>query len=91
MLLERNFYNTDGEQVGVYFIDPESDREVYDIYGNLIDYSKMPPEFQNFIDNELDSFEDGFNKVEDGYEVSGTIGLTTITIKRKIERVEYFK
>ena len=84
MLLERNFYNTDGEQVGVYFIDPESDREVYDIDGNLIDYSKMPPEFQNFIDNELDSF-------EDGYEVSGTIGLTTITIKRKIERVEYFK
>ena len=91
MLLKRNLYNTDGEQVGVYFINTESDREVYDIDGNLIDYSKIPPKFQNFIDNKLDSFEDGFNKIEDGYEVLGTIGFTTITIKRKIERVEYFK
>ena len=91
MLLERNLYNTDGELIGVYFIDPESDRLVYDVDGKLIDYAKCSPKFQNYIDNELDSFEDGFNKVEDGYEVSGTIGLTTITIKRKIERVEYFK
>lgn len=91
MLVKRNFYNEKGEQLGTYLVDIENEIFVYDVDGNKIDYSQESPEMQNFIDDWIDTFEEEANNVEDGYEVMGHIGQTTITLKRKIEKVEYLK
>lgn len=91
MLIERALLNDEMEQVGVYFFDSESEREIYDINGNLVNYAELSSSKANYVDNLIDSFDEGSNQIKDGYEVSGCIGFTTYTIKRKIEKVEMFK
>ena len=91
MLFERALLNDEMEKVGVYFFDGESEREIYDIDGNLVDLPKLSTSEMNYVYNLIDSFDEGNNRIEVGYEVSGWIGVTAYTIKRKIEKVEMFK
>lgn len=89
-MLKRILLNDYGEVIGNYYVDENEERKVFDIDGNEIDPSKVSAEEDNYIRGKIDSFEEGFNDVINGYEQLGTIGVTAVTIKRKVAKVELF-
>lgn len=89
VLFERELFSDDGKRVvGRYYISADADREVLNQFGRKIDISlPFPDEEESALDNALDSFEDGYNQIIDGYEV---MIYGPWTIRRKIVKIEYF-
>lgn len=88
-MLKRNLINRKGEVIGIYYVDEKEERKIFDIDGNKIDLSKVSAEEENYIRGRIDAFEEGFNQVVDGFEQLGVIGVTAVTIKRKVSRIEF--
>ena len=56
--------------------------------GELVnDFSKLDYRTENELNKVIDDFEEGFNVIEDGYEVLNT---SKFTIKRKIANIIYY-
>lgn len=59
-LIKRETYG-EGEE---YYIDPSKVIEIYHD-GELVDYKTLSYSDQNFVDSLLDSFEEGYNQLEE--------------------------
>lgn len=91
-MFKRDLFDNYGRKIiGEYYFEENAEREIFDFDGNKIDLLKVSPEEDNYIRSELDSFEDGFNEIVNGYEQKGKIGVTTITIRRKIAKINFFE
>ena len=65
----------------------EEPRQIF-VDGELVnDFSKLDYRTENELNNVIDDFEEGFNVIEDGYEVLNT---SKFTIKRKIANIIYY-
>lgn len=85
--ITRNIRNNNGELIGKYEVLVEEPRQIY-IDGELVnDFSKLDYRTENELDNVIDDFEEGFNVIEDGYEVLNT---SKFTVKRKIANIIYY-
>ncbi len=88
VLFERELFSDDGKRVvGRYYISIDADREILDPFGRKLDTSLLDDEEDCLLDDDLDAFEDGYNKIIDGYEV---MMCYRWTIRRKIVKIEYF-
>lgn len=85
--ITRNIRNNNGELIGKYEVLVEEPRQIY-IDGELVnDFSKLDYRTENELNNVIDDFEEGFNVIEDGYEVLNT---SKFTVKRKIANIIYY-
>ena len=88
VLLERKLYSDDGKRVvGRYYFSLNAEREMLDRFGRKLDTSLLDEEEEILLDNDLDAFSEGYNRVIDGYEV---MTCYRWTIRRKIVKIEYF-
>lgn len=86
--VEREILNKTGTKaIGHYYINIHSKIEFYDINGQPIDLKKLSVDEDNYLDNLIDSFEEGRNTLIDGYEMCQN---NIFVLKRKIEKVEFF-
>ena len=85
--MTRKIRNNNGEFIGEYEVLVEEPRQIY-IDGKIVnDFSKLDYHTENELNNVIDDFEEGFNVIEDGYEVLTT---SIFTIKRKIANIIYY-
>lgn len=85
--ITRNIRNNNGELIGKYEVLVEEPRQIF-IDGELVnDFSKLDYRTENELNNVIDDFEEGFNVIEDGYEVLNT---SKFTVKRKIANIIYY-
>lgn len=85
--ITRNIRNNNGELIGKYEVLVEEPRQIY-IDGKIVnDFSKLDYRTENELNNVIDDFEEGFNVIEDGYEVLNT---SKFTVKRKIANIIYY-
>lgn len=85
--MTRKIRNNNGEFIGEYEVLVEEPRQIY-IDGKIVnDFSKLDYHTENELNNVIDDFEEGFNVIEDGYEVLTT---SKFTIKRKIANIIYY-
>lgn len=85
--ITRNIRNNNGELIGKYEVLVEEPRQIF-IDGELVnDFSKLDYRTENELNNVIDDFEEGFNVIEDGYEILNT---SKFTIKRKIANIIYY-
>lgn len=85
--ITRNIRNNNGEFIGEYEVLVEEPRQIF-VDGELVnDFSKLDCRTENELNNVIDDFEEGFNVIEDGYEVLHT---SKFTIKRKIANIIYY-
>ena len=88
VLIERNLISDDGKRVvGRYYFSLNAEREMLDRFGRKLDTSLLDEEEEILLDNDLDAFSEGYNRVIDGYEVMTSYRWT---IRRKIVKIEYF-
>lgn len=85
--ITRNIRNNNGEFIGEYEVLVEEPRQIF-VDGELVnDFSKLDCRTENELNNVIDDFEEGFNVIEDGYEVLNT---SKFTVKRKIANIIYY-
>lgn len=85
--ITRNIRNNNGEFIGEYEVLVEEPRQIF-VDGELVnDFSKLDYRTENELNKAIDDFEEGFNVIEDGYEVLNT---SKFTIKRKIANIIYY-
>nr|WP_295229910.1 hypothetical protein [Ruminococcus sp.] len=85
--MKRKIRNNNGEFIGEYEVLVEEPRQIY-IDGKIVnDFSKLDYHTENELNNVIDDFEEGFNVIEDGYEVLHT---SKFTVKRKIANIIYY-
>lgn len=85
--ITRNIRNNNGEFIGEYEVPVEEPRQIF-VDGELVnDFSKLDYRTENELNNVIDDFEEGFNVIENGYEVLNT---SKFTIKRKIANIIYY-
>lgn len=85
--ITRNIRNNNGEFIGEYAVLVEEPRQIF-VDGELVnDFSKLDYRTENELNKVIDDFEEGFNVIEDGYEVLNT---SKFTIKRKIANIIYY-
>lgn len=85
--MTRKIRNNNGEFIGEYEVLVEEPKQIY-IDGKIVnDFSKLDYHTENELNNVIDDFEEGFNVIEDGYEVLTT---SKFTIKRKIANIIYY-
>jgi hypothetical protein len=63
-LIERETWNGDASKGEKYYSDPSKVIEIYHD-GELVDYKTLSYSDQNFVDSLLDSFEEGYNQLEE--------------------------
>lgn len=63
-LIERETWNGDASKGEKYYSDPSKEVEIYHD-GELVDYKTLSYSDQNFVDSLLDSFEEGYNQLEE--------------------------
>lgn len=68
-LIERETWNGDTSKGEKYYSDLSKEIEIYRD-GEPVDYKALDHSDQNFVDSLLDSFEEGYNKLE---EVNGEL------------------
>lgn len=85
--MTRKIRNNNGEFIGEYEVLVEEPRQIF-VDGELVnDFSKLDCHTENELNNVIDDFEEGFNVIEDGYEVLHT---SKFTVKRKIANIIYY-
>lgn len=85
--MTRKIRNNNGEFIGEYEVLVKEPRQIY-IDGKIVnDFSKLDYPAENELNNVIDDFEEGFNVIEDGYEVLHT---SKFTVKRKIANIIYY-
>lgn len=85
--MTRKTRNNNGEFIGEYEVLVEEPRQIF-VDGELVnDFSKLDCHTENELNNVIDDFEEGFNDIEDGYEVLHT---PKFTVKRKIANIIYY-
>lgn len=85
--MTRKIRNNNGEFIGEYEVLVEEPRQIF-VDGELVnDFSKLDYRTENELNNVIDDFEEGFNVIEDGYEVLHT---SKFTVKRKIANIIYY-
>lgn len=63
-LIERETWNGDGSDGEKYYSDPSKEIEIY-CDREPVDYKNLNHSDQNFVDSLLDSFEEGYNQLEE--------------------------
>lgn len=63
-LIERETWNGDASKGEKYYSDSSKEVEIYRD-GEPVDYKTLDHSDQNFVDSLLDSFEDGYNQLEE--------------------------
>lgn len=85
--MTRKIRNNNGEFIGEYEVLVKEPRQIY-IDGKIVnDFSKLDYPTENELNNVIDDFEEGFNVIEDGYEILHT---SKFTVKRKIANIIYY-
>lgn len=92
--VKRYIRNNNGEFVGEYTPDFNAYRVIYDLSSEVFidDISKLCCEDENFLNNSLDDFEEGFtqvfkNSIGDYYE---KLSNSRFLICRAIKNVKYY-
>lgn len=63
-LIERETWNGDASNGEKYYADPSKEIEIYKD-SELVDYKNLNHSDMNFVDNLIDSFEEGYNQLEE--------------------------
>jgi hypothetical protein len=72
--------------IGYYYFNSDAERVILRENGDLVNYAELSVNDRNTVDFMMDDFEEGINRIEDGFEVYKKNGFI---IKRKVLRVEY--
>lgn len=63
-LIKRETWNGDNSKGEYYYADPSKEIEIYKD-SELVDYKNLNHSDQNFVDDLIDSFEEGYNQLEE--------------------------